>query len=320
MKNKMCKCLFCYNQLEKGQVDYHPTCSKKMFDRKQAPELTYTEDQMLELADKVIKSQVSVTGVQPKLSLEIEKISNAETPQRFTIVGLWGSFILKPPTKLYPHLPELEDVTMHLAELSGIKTVPHSLIRLKTGKLSYITRRVDRIDSKKIHMEDMCQITEKLTEQKYRGSYEQIGKAIIKYSADPILDIINFFEQVLFCFLTGNADMHLKNFSLIKRSRNEYVLSPAYDMVASALIVKGDDEDFALTLNGKKKNISRNDFNKALGLFNIDVKVKENIFKKFARIIPGWTNMIEISFLPNEMKEKYKEIVYERTERMQIFN
>ena len=101
----MYKCLFCYKQLEKGQVDFHPTCSNKMFDKKQAPELTYTEDQMLELAEKVIKSQISVTGVQPKLSLEIEKVSPREASQRFTIVGLWGSFILKPPTKLYPHFP-----------------------------------------------------------------------------------------------------------------------------------------------------------------------------------------------------------------------
>jgi serine/threonine-protein kinase HipA len=151
-------------------------------------------------------------------------------PQRFTIVGLWGDYILKHPTKRYRNLPELEDLTMHLAELSGIDVVPHSLIRLNSGKLSYITKSIDRLNEYKIHMEDMCQLTERLTEHKYQGSYEQIGKAIINYS-----------EQVIFSFLTGNADMHLKNFSLIDKPEMGYVLCPAYDMVASSLLVEGDD-------------------------------------------------------------------------------
>ena len=145
---------------------------------------------------------------------------------------------MKPPTKQYRSLPELEDLTMHLAEISGIEVVPHSLIRLSSGKLSYITRRIDRRNEIKIHMEDMCQLTEKLTEQKYIGSYEQIAKAIAEYSANPGLDITNFFEQVLFSFLTGNSDMHLKIFSLIDSPEMGYVLSPAYDMIASSLVVE----------------------------------------------------------------------------------
>lgn len=161
-----------------------------MFGIATPPILPYSEDQMLQLAEKVIKSQSTVTGVQPKLSLGIEKLSKNSEPQRFTIVGLWGDYILKPPTKRYKNLPELEDLTMHLAELSGIDVIPHSLIRLSSGKLSYITKRVDRLNDLKIHMEDMCQLTERLTEHKYHGSYEQIGKAIIKYSENPLLDII----------------------------------------------------------------------------------------------------------------------------------
>lgn len=118
---------------------------------------------------------------------------------------------MKPATKQYPHLPEVEDLTMHLAELCGIATVPHALIRLQNGSLAYITKRIDRAKKTKLHMEDMCQLTERLTEDKYKGSYEQIAKAILKYSENPGLDLINFFEQVIFSFLTGNADMHLKN-------------------------------------------------------------------------------------------------------------
>ena len=306
------RCLYCYNLLDEDTVDFHPGCSKKIFESAVPPLLPYSEDEMLKLAEKVIKSQTTITGVQPKLSLEIEKVSKNSGPKRFTIVGLWGNFILKPPSEIYNNLPELEDLTMHLAEISDIESVHHSLIRLKSGSLAYITRRIDRTKSSKIHMEDMCQLTERLTEHKYHGSYEQIGKAIIKYSENPGLDIINFFEQVLFSFLTGNADMHLKNFSLIDLPEIGYVLSPAYDMVASSLVVVGDDEELALTLNGKKKKIRRKDFLEAIGRFDVDQKSVENIFSKFQRSFSAWNEFIEISFLPSEMKKEYKEIIRNR--------
>jgi serine/threonine-protein kinase HipA len=140
----MRKCLYCYDELVEETSDFHPACSRKIFGINVPPELPYSEHQMLQLAEKVIRSQSTVTGVQPKLPMEIEKLSKKDEPQRFTIVGLWGGYILKPPTKQYKFLPELEDLTMHLAELSGIEVVPHSLIRLVSGTLSYITRRVDR--------------------------------------------------------------------------------------------------------------------------------------------------------------------------------
>ena len=264
---------------------------------------------MLQLAEKVIRSQSSITGVQPKLALNLDLVSKKDEPQRFTIVGLWGGFILKPPAKQYRSLPELEDLTMHLAEISGIDEVPHSLIRLSSGKLSYITRRVDRRNEIKIHMEDMCQLTEKLTEHKYKGSYEQIAKAIVKYSANPGLDITNFFEQIIFSFLTGNADMHLKNFSLIDSPGMGYVLSPAYDMVASSLVVEGDEEELALTLNGKKKKIRKRDFLEAINRFDIDAKAIENIFNKFRNSVEKWYEFIDISFLPQDMKRSFRELI-----------
>jgi serine/threonine-protein kinase HipA len=312
----MKRCLYCYNELEEETSDFHKVCSGKIFGTSIAPELPFSEDEMLQLAEKVIRSQVTVTGVQPKLSLHLEKISKKDELQRFTIVGLWGGYILKPPTVQYKYLPELEDLTMHLAELADIEVVPHSLIRLSSGKLSYITKRVDRKIGLKIHMEDMCQLTERLTEQKYNGSYEQIGKAIIKYSANPGLDITNFFEQVLFSFLTGNGDMHLKNFSLIDFPEMGYVLCPAYDMVASKLVFKGDEEELALTLNGKKKKLTKNDFKAAISRFNIDSKAIDNIFNKFNSTTGIWHNFIDISFLPNDMKSSYHDLIIDRTERI----
>jgi serine/threonine-protein kinase HipA len=313
------RCLYCYQPLDDFQADFHAACSKKIFGKPEPPTFDFTEDQMLELAEKVIKSQVAVTGVQPKLSLDIEKVKkngNGGKSERFTIVGLWGGYILKPPTTHYPHLPELEDVTMHLATIAGIATVPHSLIRLTSGKLAYITKRIDRTKEGKLHMEDMCQLTERLTEHKYKGSYEQIAKAIAKYSANPGLDKILFFEQVVFSFLTGNADMHLKNFSLTKRPNMGYVLSPAYDMVASALVVQGDEEELALNLNGKKKNIKRSDFQEAFK--TIDERARENVFKKFHATLSKWYEFIEISFLPDEMKQPYIQLIKERAHRMEL--
>ena len=224
------RCLYCYNQLEDREIDLHSSCSRKIFGSNQPPELPYTEEQMMQLGLEVVKNHIAVPGVQPKISLDLETTKTrvtksrdkkmdtpANKPRRFTIVGLWGEFILKPPAKEYPHLPEVEDATMHLAELAGIATVPHSLIRLQSGNLAYITKRIDRTKKIKIHMEDMCQLTERLTEDKYKGSYEQIAKAIANFSTNPGLDLINFFEQLIFSFLTGNADMHLKNFSLINQ-------------------------------------------------------------------------------------------------------
>ncbi len=312
----MRRCLYCYEPLGEEKSEFHTTCSRKIFGTPNPPELPYSEDQMLQLAEKVVKSQTTVTGVQPKLSLHLEKLAKKDEPLRFTIVGLWGGYILKPPTKQYKFLPEIEDLTMHLAEISGIDVVPHSLIRLKSGILSYITRRIDRISETKIHMEDMCQLTERLTEQKYNGSHEQIGKAIIKYSTNPGLDIINFFEQVLFSFLTGNADMHLKNFSLIDNLYMGYILSPAYDMVASSLVVEGDSEELALTLNGKKKKIRKKDFIEAMNRFDIDAKAIENIFGKFENSEEQWHEFINISFLPDDMKSSFHDLIKERVSRI----
>ena len=312
----MRRCLYCYAELGEETSEFHKVCCRKIFGTTTPPELPYSEDQMLDLAEKVIRSQSTVTGVQPKLSLEIEKLSKKNEPQRFTIVGLWGGYILKPPTTKYKFLPELEDLTMHLAEISGMEVVPHSLIRLSSGKLSYITRRIDRSNEIKIHMEDMCQLTERLTEQKYNGSYEQIGKAIAKYSANPGLDITNFFEQVLFSFLTGNADMHLKNFSLIDNPDMGYVLSPAYDMVASNLVVDDDEEELALTLNGKKKKIRKKDFLEAFGRFSIDNKVIENMFYKFNTSMDKWHKFIDISFLPDDMKDLYHNLIDSKAEQV----
>jgi len=306
----MQRCLYCYQPLEQGQTDFHPQCSKKLFGTTTPPELPYTKDDIESLALQVVRSQVTVTGVQPKLSVDLEKEANGK--KRFTIVGLWGKYILKPQTELYVNLPENEDLTMHLATMVNIKTVPHSLIRFKDGSLAYITKRIDRDKKKgKIPMEDMCQLTEKLTEQKYKGSHEQIAKIIMLHSAYPVLDLLTYFEVLLFCYLTGNADMHLKNFSLYKPA-NEYILAPAYDLLSTKLVLPDDIDELALTLNARKRKLKKSDFNNLLNTYKIDEKVIENIYEKYRKIVPQWLNFIDTSFLPQQMKEEYKSIILKR--------
>jgi len=273
---------------------------------------------MLDLGEKVIKSQKTITGVQAKLSLDRKKMSNDPSTERFTIVGLWGQFILKPQTQEYEQLPEIESLTMHLAKISKIKTVEHSLIRLKSGELTYITKRIDRIKNRKLHMEDMCQLTERQTEHKYKGSYEQIAKKIDLYSANPGFDIVNFYEVVLFSFLTGNNDMHLKNFSLLKNKYLEYNLCPAYDLVASELVVEDDDEELALNLNGKKKNLKKMDFVSAMKTSGLNEKTIENVFEKFSELKDEWLTWIDKSFLTEKFKTEYHDMIEKKYNQLEL--
>jgi len=305
------RCLYCYQPLEQHETDFHSRCSKKIFGTATPPLLPYSKADIESLALEVVRSQVTITGVQPKLSVDLKKEKGGE--KRFTIVGLWGGYILKPQTEQYTNLPENEDLTMHLARLAKINTVPHSLIRFKDGSLAYITKRIDR-DKKgnKIPMEDMCQLTEKLTEQKYKGSHEQIAKKIVEFSAYPVLDLINYVEVLLFCYLTGNADMHLKNFSLYKKIK-ETTLTPAYDLLSTKLVIPEDTEELALTLNGKKRKLKRSDFDNLLKTMKVEDKVIENTYNKFRKVLPLWYDFIEISFLPNQMKIDYKALVEHRS-------
>ena len=311
----MCKCLYCYRPLHEGQKDFHPSCAKKLFGSATAPNLPYSRADIDDLARKVIQSQTTVTGVQAKLSLDINKGGKNE-PDRLTLVGLWGRYILKPKSDIYPWLPEDEDLTMHLATIARIDVVPHSLIRFDDGELAYITKRVDRgDDGMKYLMEDACQLSERLTSDKYKSSYENIAKLIKRHSSTPQLDLVNYWEMVVFSWITGNSDMHLKNFSLLSKSKGSYRLAPAYDLLNVHLIFD-DPEELALTLTGKKKKIKRENFVDAMLASGLDEKVIDNIFKKFIKAYPKWIDFIDISFLPVELKERYKQEIATNIERL----
>ena len=306
----MSKCLYCYNKLEAGEKDFHLACSKKFFGSQTPTLVDLDMKRIKELAVEALGKSISVPGVQPKLSLDFKKEKGKEN--RLTIVGLWGRFILKPPFEDYPEMPELEDLTMHMSELLNINTAKHSLIKLKSGEIAYISKRFDRTKNDKLHVEDMAQLTETLTENKYRGSMERIGKIILKFSSYPGIDAIRFFELALFSFITGNSDMHLKNFSFIRNEDDEIMLSPAYDLLSTKLLIPKDKEDLALPLNGKKSNFRKKDFDSFASQLGINETALRKIYERFGDSFFEMNKLINKSFLSKEMNEKYLVLLDER--------
>ena len=307
------RCLYCYNELEEDSIsDYHPKCSKKFFGSAIAPVLSISGPELEEMALTIIKRSMTIPGVQPKLSLNIEPNQNDPKKSRLTVVGLWSNYILKPQSPSYKALPENEDLTMKLAELAGIATAEHSLVRTSSGTLAYITKRFDRLKSSKVPVEDLCQLSELPSSAKYDSSMEKTGKTVSKYSSAPGFDAISFFEIALFSFLTGNADMHLKNFSIIKNEENQYRLSPAYDLLSTAIALPSDKEQMALTLNGKKNRINKKDFKLFAEKLKIDDSIAEKIMSKQLNRFGEFESLIKISFLPTEMKNQYVDLLRAR--------
>jgi serine/threonine-protein kinase HipA len=308
-------CLYCYQSLDlSNQNDFHENCSIEFFGTKLAPTLPYTFEEIAALAKEIVKQHVSIPGVQPKLSLSIiNEIINHKRKIRLTVIGaLGGNYIFKPPSKHYPEMPQNEHLTMRMAEAYKIKTVPSSLIRLKSGELAYITKRIDRRgNGDKIHMLDMFQITE--ASDKYKSSMEKIGKALHSFSTNTLLDKLNFFELTIFCFLTGNNDMHLKNFSMI-HVKDQWMLSPAYDLLNASIVNPKDTEELALNLEGKKKKFTKHNFENFGKNLGLNEKQIAGVFKRMWTNKPLAKQWIEASFLSKDLKEKYLELMDKRYE------
>ena len=299
-----------------GDGDYHPRCARKLFGSAHAPLLPYTRKDLDKLARIVVENRTTVTGVQAKLSMDLEHDEYGH-PSRLTIVGVMGRYILKPQTECFECLPEMEDLTMHLAEIARIPTVPHGLIRFEDGELNYITRRIDRTDDgRKLPMEDMCQLAGRLTEQKYQGSYELIANLITRYSSAPGLDVVNFWQQVVFSWIVGNADMHLKNFSLISEHPGKYVLTPTYDQLSTAVVMPEDTEEMALPVNGFQKKVLALDFREAMETTGISRQMAERIIGSFAVYQDKWFECIRSSFISESQKEELMKLIESRLDRL----
>ncbi len=303
-------CLYCCKPLN-GALDFHATCSKVFFGTNQPPIIPYSFNQMSTLAKQVVERSITIPGVQPKLSMSLIKDVEQKDNFRLTVVGaLGGQYIFKPPSHQFPEMPANEHATMRLAEIFGIKTADSSLIKLASGELAYITKRMDRTSTgAKIHMLDMFQITEAF--DKYKSSMEKVGKALDKFSTNTLLDKLFYFELALFSFLTGNNDMHLKNFSMVETGFG-WLLAPAYDLLNVSIVFPNDDEELALTLCGKKKNIKKADFVHFGNTLNLTDKQIDGVFKRFLKKRIVAEKWIKASFLSEKMTVAYVQIMEKR--------
>jgi serine/threonine-protein kinase HipA len=308
------KCLLCYKVLDEYETDYHLRCVKKIFGLKEMPLIDIDEKKLKEYAKVIVEGNTAITGVQPKLSLWLGK---SKKNVRFTIIDSKSDYIIKPQSETYQSLPENEDLCMHLAEAFGINTAIHGLVRLPGGNLAYITKRFDRLGEHKLACEDMCQLTETLTEHKYRSSYEKIGKTLGLYSMQSGLDALDYFTLVVFSFVTGNADMHLKNFAMLEKENGLFSLSPAYDLVSTILVIKNEEEQLCLSLNGKKNKIKKDDCDALAKSLSLTERQRDNCYQSFLKKLENTLWWIDNSFLPEEQKAKLAKLM---TTRIHLLN
>jgi len=311
------KCLCCGKDIsekatEKEKLNlWHLSCAKKFFGVPDIPALDISEETLREIAVESTNKGYTVPGVQKKLSLHLTQ----DAPFRLAIVNYPVGYILKPQTDDFENLPEAEYLVMQMAKCTGIKVVPFALIKLKTN-LAYITKRIDRGDISHpttLAMEDFCQLDGRLTEDKYKGSYERCAKIICRYSARRNFDLSELFLRLVFSFVVGNSDMHLKNFSLIETAKNrEYVLSEAYDLLPVNAILPTDKEQFALTMNGKNRNIKRNDFFKFASAIGLERSVAEKIISSVVKKESLYLDLCNDSLISNKMKQALFALITER--------
>ncbi len=295
---------------------WHSACIKKFFGTKKLPNIDLTDAVLEQLAVESTNKGYTVPGVQKKLSLHL---TQGDEP-RLTLVNYPTGYILKPQTVEYRVLPEAEFLVMQMARLTKIKTVPFALLRIKSqqNQFAYITKRIDRVmhtgQCDLLAMEDFCQLENRLTADKYKGSYERCAKVIEAYSSNKGLDMAELFLRIVFCYAIGNSDMHLKNFSLIETECGSgiYHLSDAYDMLPVNVILPADSEELALTLNGKKRNIRRNDFLIFAETAGISRKSAEKMIEKIVSLQSIYVELCKTSYLPDDMKERLEELICKR--------
>lgn len=319
------KCLCCGKNFtlkasaEEVESGWHKECVKAFFGSQKLPVLDISEETLKILAEESTNKGFTVPGVQKKLSLHLTE----ENSPRLTLVNYPTGYILKPQTEEYERLPEAEYLVMQMAKQVGIKTVPFALIKMNgKGELAYITKRIDRanVDGKKqmLAMEDFCQLEERLTEDKYKGSYERCAKVIQRYSSMAKFDLTELYLRLVFSFAVGNSDMHLKNFSLIEKAEGscEYVLSAAYDLLPVNAIMPEDEEEFALTLFKKKRKIGRKDFLLFAEEIGIEQKSAEKMLAKVIKAKDSLLAMCKESYLSNEIKERLAKLIENRIEAL----
>lgn len=279
---------------------------KEMFNTSELPIIDFNLQDVSQKAQKST-GKLSISGVQPKLSMKLDKKNNS-----LISVAEGGEYILKPQIAAFSNIPENEQCCMDIAAELGINVPPHCLLPLKDRSWAYIVKRFDRESGLKIHQEEFFQILE--SGDKYKGSVEQIGRRLKEISTAPGYDVQLLFERVVFNFIIGNGDAHLKNYSIAYRDKETIRLTPAYDIVCSKLVIP-DEEDSALSINSKKNGLKRDDFDKLAEYLNIPIKIR---YEKFEKNLTLMETVIKNSEIKKEIQEQFINIINERLSRMGI--
>lgn len=311
-------CLYCNKpiketSLEENKHQWHSSCAKKFFSCHEFPKIDISKSSLIKLAKSNLEAGISLPGVQKKLSLHLE----GKTSSRLTIIGYPSNYILKPQSEEYPFLPELEYLAMKMGEASSLRLVPYALIKIE-DEFAYISKRIDRVGENKLAMEDFAQLDGRLSSDKYKGSYERVSKIIDRYSSRVGYDLSELYLRLVFSFIIGNSDMHLKNFSLIEEEfgSNLYSLSMAYDLLPTNLVLPSDKEEFALTMNGKKANFTREDFLKFASNIGLSELVANRIISSLINKEGAYLSLIKDSYLSDEYKISLSNLVKERIDRL----
>lgn len=308
----MRRCLFTYEPLKENEENYSLEGLKKLSRRLTHLEIfPYDQSEQIEIAQRMAK-KISIQGVQPKFSVAL-----LEKEQSFKEVDSNGKFILKPQVREYKQLPENEDLTMHLVAMAGIQVPWHGLVKCSDDSLSYVVKRFDRTSKEKIPMEDFSQLIGASRGTKYDVSFEKVVETIEQHCTYPTIENFKLFQRIILAFLLGNEDFHLKNISLITVA-GRVQLSPVYDFVNSTIANPNSEEEMALSIGGKKKNLTKEDLLKGFAedvLFLPRPKVEKET-RRLLEFSSSWKEMIDKSFVSIPMKEKYKSLIEKRAARL----
>src|SRR4030066_1693097 len=303
------RCLSCHGTDPELDGGYHRRCARRIFGTNWVPTISFPSGDIVSEAQKMI-GKISISGVQPKLSVHLNRKRKV-----LEVAEKGGYFILKPQIERFTHLSENENLCMNLAGSLKIETPPHGLLRFQDGALCYVIRRFDRMDDgTKLQQEDFQQLTG--IENKYSGSIERVGKALLDYSDAPLLDVVILFERLLLFFVIGKGDAHLKNFSLLKKPEPGYRLSPVYDIVNSRLVLPLEQEEMSLSINGKKNRLKREDFLSFAAYMEIREKAVSKVFESLEKNKGTIKVLIPSSRLSLKEKNGFWSIFEERLQRL----
>ena len=285
---------------------YHPACLETLFGSPSLPWLGFSLPSLMRVATEMA-GKMSISGAQEKVSLRL-----SDDESRLEVAPRGGRYILKPEPARFAFVPQNEHLTMCLAKLTGIEVPPFGLMKLQDGAVAYLVKRFDRQDDgTKLAVEDFCQLAEKPIRDKYDGSGELCVRILRKFATEPIIEIRKLFQMLLFTWWVANGDHHLKNFSMFTQLNGRRQLTPAYDLLCTRLPIPGDS--LSLTIGGKKSNLTRKSWMDFAIYCQIPPKAAIRLLNQQAVILDEAVSLIRASYLPDDLKGEYEEIVRENT-------